>query len=208
MTTHPMTDIRDVLIDSAAQAPVDKEQSWQVLCRMRRWSLDLAEQMVPLVMAANQFGDVFDVGMLLRPLALAREDANLQPEDDLISHPDMTAAVASLGIAVEEAMEYERMAEYTPVWSAARAGLQAIHTAVSEYLDDDILSWAIRLPGVAEKCALAEAYSGLARVHDTMPSRQETVEALKDARQEMGAAYLQMLHARMDSGFVEPLHHR
>lgn len=194
--------IRAAILRAGSEVPSTGPDYVERINRIRRWMLDLAEEMIPIHVAVNEHGMDIDAGVIERAVDAARY---MLAEDYVGGRDRVRGALNVLATGVAEAFHYEEVARYSPSYSASRAALQAIHSAVSATGDFDIFSLAAKATLVAEESALAIAYRTMADENDASPSGAQVARALSNARKDVGMAFFGGLHCRIYDDVRRPL---
>jgi hypothetical protein len=199
--------IRNTLVKATNKGPSSGPDYVEMLNRTRRWMLDLAETMVPVYIECIGQGMDPDSGFVGNAIALARAEAELPYEEYAAGMPKLREAISQISSSVREAFHYEEVAEYSSAYSASRAALQAIHTAISAPDDFDIFSLSSKAALLAEQCCLAHAYRTISRNTDSAPASTGQVAAvLVAARAHFGSSYANALHSRVSENAVRMLY--
>lgn len=197
MTSRPMDDIRRELSKFAGSTPPAGPDFIAALNRIRSWTFDMAEAMVPLYLSVNDFEMDMTSDLVDDAIGYARSEAEKTPEEYHMYAGTYRDLLRELPKAVAEALHYEEAADYSVSYGASRAALQAIQAAVSSPDDFDMFSLVIRAQNVAEQCVLAEAYRNLAREIDGPATPKQIRKAIVEASSERGAIYMSALAARL-----------
>ena len=194
--------IRATILKAGSEVPSTGPDYVERISRIRRWMLDLAEEMIPIHVAVNEHGMDINGGVIERAVGAARY---MLAENYEGGRDEVRGALNVLATGVAEAFHFEEVSRYSPSYSASRAALQSIHSAVSATGDFDIFSLAAKASLVAEESALAIAYRALADEDDVAPSGAQVAKALSNARKDVGMAFLDGLHCRIYDDISGPL---
>ncbi len=190
--------IRTTLVRTAREWPSTGPDYIELLNRTRRWMLDLAESMLPIHASVSTYGMELNVPFIEHVIGLARAEAEKPYEEYSADIKELHQAISQIALEVREAFHFEEVSEYSSAWSASRAALQAILTAISTPDDFDIFSITNKAVMVAEQCALAQAYHSLAQKNNSgQAASKDVATELATARKEHGWAYYGTLNCRI-----------
>ncbi len=195
--SHALENLRDTLMEAAVSAPVSGELYIETNSRLRRWVMDVAASMNSVYLAVNEHD--MDLREDAIPSAI---EAGLTVLTNGVSFEGLDKVqrhIASLNLLSKDAVEAEDLSQYSPVFAASRAAVQAVSAALQMTGDHDIFSVVARAGVVVEQCVLANAYLELSKDFDgtVAPSHKQVVDAIANARAEMVPLYKDGLISRL-----------
>lgn len=191
--------IRATLVRTAREWPSVGPDYIELLNRTRRWMLDLADSMVPIYASVSTYGMDINVPFIERAITLARAEAEKPYEEYSADMQELRQTISQVALEVREAFHFEEVSEYSTAYSASRAALQSILTAISTPDDFDVFSITSKAVLLAEQCALAQAYNSLAQKEELglAASSKSVARELATTRKEHGWAYYGSLNCRI-----------
>jgi hypothetical protein len=195
--SHALENLRDTLLETAVSAPVSGELYIETNSRLRRWVMDVAGSMNSIYLAVNQHD--MDLGEDAIPSAIGAGLSVLTNGVSFEGLDKVQRHVASLNLLLKDAVDAEDVSQYSPVFAASRAAVQAVSSALQMTGDHDIFSVAARAGVVVEQCVLANAYLELSKDFDgtVAPSHKQVADAIAEARAEMVPLYKEGLLSRL-----------
>lgn len=195
--SHALDDLRNTLMQAAVSAPATGEAYIEINSRVRRWVLDVASSMNPIYLAVNEHD--MDLKESTIPEAIEAGLATLTDGVSFSALEKVERHIALLRARMTDAASDEHVAEYSPVFAASRAAIQAVGAALRLIDNHDIFSVVSRATSVIEECVLANAYLSLSKDYDgtLAPTNKQVLSAIEDARAEMIPLYKSGLESRL-----------
>ncbi len=199
--------IRSTVVKSARMGSSSGPDYIEMMNRTRRWMLDLAETMAPIYVECIGEGMDPEIGFVGSAIALARAEAEKPYEEYAADMKTLRQSVAHMSQSIKDAFHYEEVSEYSSAYSASRAALQAIETAISTADDYDVFSLANKAALLAEQCCLAHAYRAISRnTNGATADADDIAAALVATRAHFGSSYHAALHSRIAENEVRMLY--
>lgn len=194
--------IRDAVIKAGIAGAERGPKYIEFMNGIREWMLDLAEERLADYAAVNCDGTVFvETGWIEEAIAASR--IATRGDDPAKGINALWAVQGNMMEAIRDAYNFEDGNNCSRLWSASRASLVVIDTALSSINDIDLFSTAVRAQTIAEQCALVDSYKSLADEYgdDPVPN-SDLVHSLAKARKTTGDACFASLVSALTEGYT------